>query len=441
VVNNLEIDCGVVKTTPGLKDLDEGSDGKLSILLTTSGDEELIGRALSVDDVEITEISELAFEEIQSGREDEAAESPDSAAAILQVDAKAQEAVMLFADELTYLTAELQRLTGELRQPSDDLRTVSRSLSAYAAALKSRVDHTARVQLLDAVRELRDRAVAHAAEQGKRIRFLVSGGGAIVFSAVCDTITDALLHLVRNSIDHGIETIGQRARKGKAPAGTIQISVDRMGDSVRIRVSDDGIGIDEDHLRKATGDAERSILDILATPGFTMRSQVDQSSGRGVGLDTVVHAVRNLLSGGIELRSTSGKGTVVNMSIPTASRLVEITVVDTAEGAVALPSALIVEDVPLVSRRFKRDSFGARYYDYKGRSLPLLTVFGRDPSDESIAQGAVGMVVRSGGHHSVLLASRIVSTEAAVRDGIRRRKVYSKVLGKEIPFILPPSFS
>ena len=439
VINNLEIACGVIQTSPSLDSLKEGRDGQLSILITTAGNESLLRRALTVDEVEVTDIVELAYEEVESLVVQPSREISE-AGTTLRVDAKAQEEIALYADEMTHLAGELSALVGNTSAVDDELRTVTRRFSTYARVLKSRVEWTSRVQLLDVVRDLRARSVAHAARNGKRIRIVVSGGGAVVFAAVADTLTDAVLHLIRNSIDHGFETIQQRAKRGKPPAGTIHISAERIGESIRVRVSDDGIGIDEQALRRRTGDTERSLLDILATPGFTMRSEADQSSGRGVGLDSVVHAVRDLLSGAIELDSEPGEGTAVNISIPSGSRLISTLVVESSDGAVALPSSLVVEHRPLNLRRFKRDSFGGRYYDFRGESLPLLTVFGRNPTEDLLDERSIGIVIGSGDRSAVLVCSRVIATEAVVRDDVRRRRVFSKTLGKEIPFVFPPAY-
>ncbi|MEE8441033.1 MAG: ATP-binding protein [Spirochaetia bacterium] len=440
VVNNLEVECGVVQTSPSLDSLRERSDGQMSILLTTTGNEDLLRRTLTVDEVEVTDISELAYTEVESLAELSPQKSGEGGGTTLRVDSRSQEEILLFADELTHLAGELSVLVGGTAAVDDDLRNATRRFSTYARVLKSRVDWTSRVHLLNVVRDLRARSVAHAARDGKRIRLLVSGGGAVVFTAVADTLTDALLHLIRNSIDHGFETIQQRAKRGKPPAGTIHISVDRMGDSIRIRLSDDGVGIDEERLRRQTGDQEHSLLDILAKPGFTMRSEVDRSSGRGVGLDSVVHTVRDLLSGGIELSSEPGKGPVVNISIPTMSRLINVLVVDSSDGAVALPSSLVVEHRPLNLKRFKRDSFGGLYYDFRGESLPLLTLFGSIPTGEVLDEPSIGIVVRSGDRSAVLVGLRVLATEAVVRDDVHRRRVFSKTLGREVPFVFPPVY-
>lgn len=439
VINNLEIACGVIQTSPSLDSLKEGRDGQLSILITTAGSESLLRRALTVDEVEVIDIVELAYQEVGSLVVQPSRETSE-AGTTLRVDAKAQEEIALYADEMTHLAGELSALVGNTPAVDDELRTVTRRFSTYARVLKSRVEWTSRVQLLDVVRDLRARSVAHAARNGKRIRIVVSGGGAVVFAAVADTLTDAVLHLIRNSIDHGFETIQQRAKRGKPPAGTIHISAERIGESIRVRVSDDGIGIDEQALRRRTGETERSLLDILATPGFTMRSEADQSSGRGVGLDSVVHAVRDLLSGAIELDSEPGKGTAVNISIPSGSRLISTLVVESSDGAVALPSSLVVEHRTLNLRRFKRDSFGGRYYDFRGESLPLLTVFGRNPTEDLLDERSIGIVIGLGDRSAVLVCSRVIATEAVVRDDVRRRRVFSKTLGKEIPFVFPPAY-
>lgn len=436
VVNNLELECGVVQTTPALDSMTTSGQRVVTVLLTTAGEDRTVKRLLNVDEVEIVEISELAFDEVEQIAEQ--APEMQVPVGLSGGDSRGQEETLLVADEVAFLSEQSDRLAGETGADPEETTAVVRRLRSYARLLKSAVDRTARVQLLDAIRELREQSVAHAAKDGKRVRFLVGGSGAVVSPAVADALTEALLHLVRNSIDHGIEPIQQRAQRGRPPAGTVKITVDQMGESIRIRVTDDGTGIDEKALREKTGDKERSLVDMLATPGFSMRPVADHSSGRGVGLDSVVHTVRNLLSGGIEMQSQAGRGTVVSISVPSGKQLVNVLVADSGEGAAAVPAAMVVEYRALMQRRLKRDSFGGSYYDYEGQSLPLLTLLGGTPAETAVGDGSVGIVVSAGSRRAVLLCDAILAAESVVRDETRRKHVYSRSVGREIPFVFPP---
>lgn len=442
VINNLELCSGVIQTTPALESLAEAGDGRLTVLLTSSGDEGQLRRALNVDETTVRDISELAYEEVETAPELAAAdeETVGPGETSVRVSASRQEEIVLFADELLHLSGELAEAVRSNRTADDSVKGISARLTAYARVLCSRVNSSSRVQLLDSFRELRERSVRYAARHGKRIRFAVSGSGAVVYAPVADTVTDAVLHLIRNSIDHGIETIELRARRGKPPAGVVNVAVDREKDTVRIRVKDDGVGIDEKAVREKSRDGERSLLDILAMPGFTMRGTASTSSGRGVGLDSVAHAVRDLLSGSIELASKPGSGTVVGITIPARNRLIHAIIVDSADGAAAIPASLVVEHRQLNAGRFKRDSLGGHFYDFRGESLPLMTVMGRSPSQEMIGGRSTGVVVRAGDRKLAIVCNEVIAEEAVVLDDSRRHSVYCRHLGRDVPFVFPPAF-
>jgi len=440
VVNNLEISCSVVQVTPALEQLQSSGDGRLAILLTTPGNEDVVRKATSVDEVELLEVVRLSFDEIASVSEPPASPVYEAAGTVLSVDARSQEEILLLADEVSDIASKLRSRLPSLGLGEDEVAAVNR-LAGYSQVLRSRVDRTSRVQLLDMVRSLKAWAASHAEAAGKKVRLVAGGNGAVVYTVVADTIADALLHLVRNSIDHGIELPSERASRGKNAEGTIKVTVEHLGESIRIRVTDDGAGIDEAAVREQSGDRDSPLLDIIAAPGFTQRAAADRSSGRGVGLDIVVHTVRDLMSGGIDIRSQLGRGTIVSMSVPLTSRLVHVLIVESTDGPAAVPASMIVEHRGLNLKRYKRDSFGGRYYDFHGQSLPLLTLFGKDPADDSLSGDTVGIVVRAGARNAVLAASRVIASEAVVRDEIQRRQVYSRVLGRGVPYLFPPSFT
>jgi two-component system chemotaxis sensor kinase CheA len=258
---------------------------------------------------------------------------------------------------------------------------------------------------------------------------------------VGDALLEALMHLIRNSIDHGIGTIEERARAGRHPAATIKIRVDRTGDRVRIVVQDDGRGIDEEAVRARAGDSDSPLLDVLARSGFSMRESADTNSGRGVGLDIVMHSVRTLLGGEIKLLNRPEAGMTFVISVPAAARLVHVVVAESGSTAYAIPSATVEDHRSLDRGRVKRDSFGALYYEYDGETLPLSTPAGRAPALRALGESSFVIVVRAGHERRALQVDTILGEEAVVREDARLRRVYSRVLGREAQFVFPPSLA
>lgn len=442
VVNNLELCCVVVRTEPDLDTAASSPIDRLQFLVTSPSDEEIareaVFRAVHVDEVELVEFSELSFDEsLEEDTGPRAAGAPARSGEPerVLVPAQSQEEVALYADEILAAAEAAAREVG----PDETVSARLAAIGRYARALREQSGTSGRVQLLDLFRELRSNAVRYSAAQGKRVRVLVGGGGAAVPPAVGDTILEAVLHLVRNSIDHGIEPIEERARKGRHPAATIKVRVDRIGASVRIVVQDDGVGLDEQKVRARSGDATSPLLSILATPGFSMRERADAGSGRGVGLDNVVHSVRSLLGGQIKLTNRPGSGMTVVISFSGTTRLLHVVLVESAESACAIPSATIVTHERLERRRVKRDSFGSLYYDYDGKTLALSTVTGRSPSPRSIHDGALAVIVRAGSELRAILSDAILGEETVVRDEGRTRRVYSRLLAKDVNLVFPPA--
>src|SRR5512136_1363230 len=142
---------------------------------------------------------------------------------------------------------------------------------------------------------------------------------------IIEDISDPLMHIIRNSIDHGIETPAERKRQGKDEKGVIKLSSRQKGNHVVIEVEDDGKGIDPDrikqralqtgHIRSAEGLSDKDVYELLFLPGFSTMDQVSEISGRGVGMDVVRNNIA-ALSGIVEVESEKGCGTRVIITLP-----------------------------------------------------------------------------------------------------------------------------
>jgi two-component system chemotaxis sensor kinase CheA len=190
--------------------------------------------------------------------------------------------------------------------------------------------------------------------EGKDVELVVESGSIELDRTVVDKITEPLMHLFRNCIDHGIEPMEERVRIGKRPKGLIRIVASKQQDHVLIEISDDGRGIDLDVVRKTAiaksimtkeqADAApgRELIDLLFRPGFSTKTEVTEVSGRGVGLDVVKKNVEDL-GGTVMVNTSKGAGSTFSLWLPFTLAIIEAMLVGIAGQAYAIPMGTIVE--------------------------------------------------------------------------------------------------
>ena len=201
-------------------------------------------------------------------------------------------------------------------------------------------------------------------ELGKQVRLEIVGARTRVDRDVLARLEAPLAHLLRNAVDHGIESAEQRAARGKPPEGTVTLEARHSAGTLMIEVSDDGGGIDLSTLRTEVVSRELAspetaskldddeLLEFLFLPGFSTRSRVTQTSGRGVGLDAVQNAVR-ALRGDITISQEPGAGTRFSLSLPLSLSVVRALLIEVAGEPYALPLAYVMHTLVLpLARRF-----------------------------------------------------------------------------------------
>jgi two-component system chemotaxis sensor kinase CheA len=243
---------------------------------------------------------------------------------------------------------------------------------------------TLRASLLRAARA--GRAAARAA--GKRVEFEVAGGDARLDRSLAESVADPLLHLVRNAVDHGVETESERLAAGKAPEGRVRVEADSEGGLVVLRVSDDGRGVDVEAVGRAAAAAglktpgaaltEAHALRLIFRPGFSTAAEASLVSGRGVGLDVVERAVEDA-GGEVRVRSQRGRGTTFELRLPTSLALLPAHVVRAAGRRYCLGSSHVVEAVGAGASDV---TVAGRTLRWRGRELPLVEL------RELLGQGA-----------------------------------------------------
>jgi two-component system chemotaxis sensor kinase CheA len=187
---------------------------------------------------------------------------------------------------------------------------------------------------------------------GKDIEIAIRGRETELDKKIIEQISEPLIHLIRNAVDHGIETPADRVRVGKPPAGHLILSAEQQGNRILITLKDDGCGIDLAMLRAVAiqrrvagpGEIERwspeQILDVIFQPGFSTRSLATDVSGRGVGMDVVKRVVERL-GGAVRVQSELGKGTSITLNLPLSLALLRVVLLEAADELFALPTAAV----------------------------------------------------------------------------------------------------
>lgn len=216
----------------------------------------------------------------------------------------------------------------------------------------------------------------------RRVTFVVQGEETRVDKAVADALFEPLLHLVRNAVDHGIETGETREQAGKDPHGRLDLRARTVGDQILIEVVDDGAGIDPDRLRaaalergaltaeQASAIDDAAALQLVFAAGLSTAVDVTDISGRGVGMDAVRSAIERL-GGRIALASTVGAGTTVSLRLPATAALTTVLVVRAGEERFAVPLDMVVETLRTPRRSILPVGRG-RAFVLRQQTLPLI---------------------------------------------------------------------
>ncbi len=256
---------------------------------------------------------------------------------------------------------------------------------------------------------------------GKEVRLAIEGGEIELDMRVVEKIRDPLTHMVRNAVDHGIETPAARAAAGKSPAGTIRLRATHDAGSIVIELSDDGAGIDRRLLverARAQGVAladeagASEALRLVFAPGVSTAAAVTELSGRGVGMDVVLRDVE-ALRGSIEVLSEGGRGTTFRIRLPLTLALIDGFVVRAVGESYVLPMDAVVECLDLPAGARGTDAAGL--VSLRGAPLPyvrlreLFALEGPPPARENVVvvrseAGLAGLVVDEllGGHQVVI---------------------------------------
>ncbi|HZO22130.1 MAG TPA: chemotaxis protein CheA [Steroidobacteraceae bacterium] len=323
-------------------------------------------------------------------------------------------------DELMNTVGELVITQAMLSQLSSELEgTVAEKLRGGLAQLERNMrelqESVMRVRMLpiNTVFSRFPRMVRDLAQRlGKQIELKMTGEQTELDKTVLEKIGDPLVHLIRNSIDHGIESPAARAAAGKPPAGTVHLDACHRGGNIAVEVSDDGAGLDKERILVKARDrgligaddtlSDEQVYDLIFMPGFSTADKTTDVSGRGVGMDVVRRNVKEL-GGKIELRSQRGKGSKCVITLPLTLAIVDGQSVAVGAETYIVPLVSIVESLQLRSSSVSRLSGQGEVFSFRGYYLPIVRlyeVFGVEPRTRVLDEGLV-VVAEGEGHQRV----------------------------------------
>lgn len=262
-----------------------------------------------------------------------------------------------------------------------------------------------------------------ARQLGKDVELVLEGEETEIDKTMIEDLNDPLVHLVRNAVDHGVETPEERAALGKPPKSVIRLSAQQIGDHILIEIADDGRGIRADVIRRkalekglidaetANGLDERQSLNLIFLPGFSTKDQISDVSGRGVGMDVVKTNIQKL-NGRIDIASVPGKGTTFTITLPLTLAILPVLIVRHRDQPFALPLSMVREIIPIRPQDVQQVS-GRATLVVRDEVLPVKTLASLIGWEDSPAP-AFGVLLQSVEESFVLAVDGLVGRDDVV---------------------------
>lgn len=464
----------VVKTTPPANDIEqEKFENYFTVFLVTGSQPEQIQKDIEmISEIDNVDVIELGIEQINSWNsqaKDNSAESNDSAKAeitatsekqqpsapeapqplaaannakqasnggrqqnrTIRVDIERLDVLMNLLSEMLIDRVRLEEIAGDLKK--QELSETVEHLSRVSSDLQSIVLKL-RMVPIDTVFNRFPRMVRDLAKSlDKKIDFIITGADTELDRTVIDEIGDPLVHLLRNSLDHGVEPIADRIAAGKPETGVVKLSAYQSGNHVYIEIQDDGRGINRDVILKkaikngivpadkAGSMTDEQVYQLLFASGFSTAEKVSDISGRGVGLD-VVRSKISALGGHVVVKSKFGEGTTFIVQLPLTLSILAAMLFRMGSEKYAIPLTSIVETGIVNKDKIRRVHGGIRMIDYRDSVIPLLSLSSifETPDYSDFEEDEVEIIIIRKGDHLAALA---------VDDFIGQSEIVLKPLG------------
>ncbi|MCG0274566.1 MAG: chemotaxis protein CheA [Thermosediminibacteraceae bacterium] len=437
VFKNLENFGEIVKTIPHVQDIeDEKFEKEFYVyIITSKSEKELLNAVYSVSEIKSVNVKEVKVNKVEKAIEEKEKtfvkqtqndkNKVKTPAKTLRVDIERLDNLMNLVSELIIIKTRLEeqdKLTEHAQKRRESLEYLARITSSlHDAVMKVRMVPIENVfnRFPRVVRDL-------SRELKKEVNLIIEGAETELDRTIIDEIGDPLIHLVRNALDHGIETPEERVKKGKSKEGTLKLKAFHDGNNVVIEVSDDGRGVDlEKVLEKAqrmnlvdtsAGKKlkENEILNFLFESGFSTRDKVTDISGRGVGLDVVKTKIESL-GGSVEIRTKKDEGTTFLIRLPLTLAIIQALMVELGREKYAIPLSSIKEIVIIQTSELKKVQ-NNEVILLRGNVVPILRLHeildipNESPKDETLTV----VIVKKGDKEVGLIVDTLLGEQEIV---------------------------
>jgi two-component system chemotaxis sensor kinase CheA len=277
-----------------------------------------------------------------------------------------------------------------------------------------------------------------SAKLGKKIELIISGEGTELDKTVMEKIGDPLVHLVRNSLDHGIEMPAERVAKGKPETGVVHLNAYHQGGNILIEIKDDGAGLPAGKILAKARDrglvapdeelSQEQILELIFEPGFSTAEEVSDVSGRGVGMDVVRRNIKDL-GGAIEVKSAPDEGSTFTIRLPLTLAILDGQLLNVGDETFIMPLISIVESLQVDSSLINSVAGSAEMYKLREDYIPIVRLydlFGIEPKVTHL-DNALLVVVEHEGQKIALMVDELLGQQQVVIKSLETN--YKRVEG------------
>ncbi|MGM5480830.1 MAG: chemotaxis protein CheW [Nanobdellota archaeon] len=397
-------DKNIIKTTPTIDEIKKAKfNTEIEIVLSSKKKKEdvkqSIGTISGIKNISVLDLDEaykkdekFKHEENERAKHHIAKKHHDEVTRQIQsvrVDMDRLDKIMNVIGELLIYNIRLQ----DLHQKKDykSLDTIMSGINGFVLDLKSKMLDIRMVPMENIFKRFPRMVRDLAQKENKKVDFQIEGGEIELDRTILDKIGEPLVHILRNSVDHGIETPSDRKKAGKQEQGNVRLIARREKNNAVVEITDDGAGIDADALKEkclkkgiitkeqANKMSEQDLQMLVFSPGVSTSDNVTEVSGRGVGMDVVMSSVKEL-GGDVKISSELGKGSTITLQLPLTIAIVSVLLVNVAHQPYALPLSNI-NQILEVKKEDVKTIQGKEVFIMRGSEVPLLWL------DEFVGEG------------------------------------------------------
>ncbi|GAB4413702.1 MAG: chemotaxis protein CheA [Thermodesulfovibrionales bacterium] len=414
----------LISTLPISADLPPDSIG-FNMLFGSSKPMDELRQALDIEIEELIERRPKATTATPAGMQETSLKSTTTS---VRVDIDKLDRILNTISELNLARGATNRIASEISDAYghtplvSDIFKISQTLRKRIVELQEQVLEIRMIPIGQIFSRLNQVIRRYSRETGKQIELVLYGEDTEIDKYLAEEIVDPLMHIVRNAIDHGIETPEERKRAGKKEVGTIIFKAFQRGNHVVIEVSDDGAGIDLERIKKKVTEKgllapdaemdERQILDFIFMPGFSTKSVVSEVSGRGVGMDVVKEKLSSL-GGFVDVLTEKGKGTTFILTTPITLAILKALIARVGKERFAIPLTSMSETL-VVEHKDLQTIEGKDVYNLRGEMLPIVDIARAFDLESDEAERSFAVVVGYGERKLGLLVDELIGQQEIV---------------------------